>query len=192
MKSLTNAKLICNRSGFEVIATASKHNFDYVKSLGADFVFDSRSPTTGAEIRAYTNDKLYYAWDCIGQHGSTEGCFEALTSSAPEGQKIYYGDILLPPDSFPRDDVVTSWSLGYTATGEQVTMGSHYFEAQPEHYEWIKKWVLVVSELLQAGKIRAPRLDIRDGGLQGIAQGLDDLKTGKVSGSKLVYRIAEP
>ncbi|KAL4861987.1 hypothetical protein BDV12DRAFT_203465 [Aspergillus spectabilis] len=43
-------------SGLKVIATASPHNFVYLKSLGADVVFDYRSPTVAADIRAFTNN----------------------------------------------------------------------------------------------------------------------------------------
>jgi len=44
-------------SGFEVLTTCSPSNFDYVKSLGADKVFDYNSPTCAADIRKYTDNK---------------------------------------------------------------------------------------------------------------------------------------
>lgn len=190
------------RSGYEVITTAGKNNFDYVKSLGADAVFDSRSPTVGEEIRAYTNDKLYYVWDTIGEHGSPEASAKALASKAPDGQKLYYGTILVKQLSTfherkgkfePRpDDVVYSASLGYTAPGEAFNMKEHKFPARPEDYEFMKKWMPFAGELIAQGKVKPHRVEVREGGFEAIASGLEDLKSGKVSGVKLVYRVAEP
>jgi NADPH:quinone reductase-like Zn-dependent oxidoreductase len=184
------------------LTTAGKSNFDYVKSLGADVVFDSRSPTVGEEIRAYTNDKLYYAWDTIGEHGSPEASAKALASKAPEGQKLYYGTILLKDiKSFMAregkfevrpDDVVFSMSLGYTAPGEAFVVQGAEFPARPEDYEFMKKWMPFAGELIAQKKIKPHRAEVREGGFEAIPSGLEDMKNGKISGVKVVYRIAEP
>ncbi|KAJ4298205.1 hypothetical protein N0V90_006104 [Kalmusia sp. IMI 367209] len=189
-------------SGYEVITTCSPHNFDYVKSLGADAVFNSRSPTVGEEIRAYTNDKLYYLWDTIGEHGSEEASAKALASTAPEGQKIHYGTILLKEISEFRDrtgkmqdrpdDVVFSMSLGYTAAGDAFQIKDNIFPARPDDYVFAKKWMPFAGELIEQGKIKPHRVEAREGGFEGILSGLEDMKDGKISGVKLVYRVAEP
>ncbi|KAL1605237.1 hypothetical protein SLS60_004781 [Paraconiothyrium brasiliense] len=189
-------------SGYEVLSTARKSNFDYVKSLGADAVFDSRSPTVGEDIRAYTKDKLYYVFDTIGEHGSPEASAKALASKAPEGQKLYYGTILLKDievfierngkfEARP-DDVVFSMSLGYTAQGEAFHIRDAKFPARPEDYIFAKKWMPFAGNLIAQGKVKPHRVELRDGGLDSILSGLEDLKNGEVSGVKLVYRIAEP
>ena len=189
---LFDSPLTTLRSGFEVITTCSKSNFDYVKSLGADVVFDSRSPTVGSDIRAYTNDKLYYAWDCIGEHGSPQAIGEALASSAPEGQKIRHGSIMSRPgDKQHRDGTVFTASLAYTAQGEEVEIMGHRFPPQPADYEFAVKWLELVERLYGEGKIRMHRAEVRDGGLDGVLEGLDDLRNGRVSGVKLVYRVAD-
>ncbi|KAF2641170.1 putative zinc-binding oxidoreductase ToxD [Massarina eburnea CBS 473.64] len=180
-------------SGFEVITTASKSNFDYVKSLGADAVFDSRSPTTGTEIRAYTNDKLYYAWDTLGEHGAPQGCAEALASSPPASHPFRYGTIMaFPGQAPPRQDVKYSMSLAYTATGENIMTMGFQFPAIPSHYEFAVKWAKVAEKLYGEGKLQTHRLDVREGGIDKILEGLGDMREGKVSGKKIVYRVAEP
>lgn len=181
------------RSGFEVISTCSKSNFEYVKSLGADVVFDSRSPTTGADIRAYTQNKLYYAWDTIGEHGSPQACMDALASSAVEGQKIRYGTISAAPGwEPPRSDVVYTMTVGYTAWGEAIDTQGWVFPAQPDHLTFITKWIVFVEGLLKEKKIRPHRLEVREGGFEKILSGLEDMKNGKISGVKVVYHVADP
>lgn len=170
--------------------------------MGADAVFDSRSPTVGEDIRAYTNNKLYYAWDTIGEHGSPEACAKALASEAPQGQKLYYGTILLKDiahfldrsGKFPErpDDVVYSMSLGYTAAGEAFRIRGTEWPARPEDYVFIKRWMPFAGNLIAQKKIKTHRAEVREGGFEAIASGLQDLKDGKVSGVKVVYRVAEP
>jgi len=46
----SNAIQLAVAAGYEVITTASPHNFDYVKSLGASQVFDYSSPTAEEDI----------------------------------------------------------------------------------------------------------------------------------------------
>ncbi|KAL3431339.1 chaperonin 10-like protein [Aspergillus tetrazonus] len=43
----SNAIQLSKAAGFEVITTCSAHNFDYVKRLGADKVFDYKDPSWG-------------------------------------------------------------------------------------------------------------------------------------------------
>ncbi|KAF2477660.1 putative zinc-binding oxidoreductase ToxD [Lindgomyces ingoldianus] len=178
-------------SGFEVITTCSQRNFEYVKSLGADVVFDYKSPSCGADIRNYTNDKLYYAWDTIGEGNAPQICGDALASSAPKGQKLYYGTIVFVPQS-PRPDVEMLFTIGYSAQGESFELMGMKFAGKPEDYEFMKKWIAEAEKLLFEGKLRAHKPDVRPGGLDGILTGLKDMKNGKISGVKVVYRVGDP
>ena len=64
-----------------------------------------------------------------------------------------------------------------------------YFPAVPGDWEFSVKFWKVSEGLFNSGKIKAHPVELRDGGLDGIAQGLKDVKDGKVSGKKLVYII---
>jgi hypothetical protein len=149
----------------------------------------------GKQIRAFTKNTLYYAWDCLGEHGSTEQCGDALASSAPAGQEIRYGNIV-NTDVKLRNNIICTWSVGYSAVGEEWVanwMGdSVRVPGNPGHYEWMLKWVRFVEPLLHAGKFKPHRQDVREGGFEGILEGMRDLKEGKVSGAKLVYRVGGP
>ncbi|KAF2015280.1 putative zinc-binding oxidoreductase ToxD [Aaosphaeria arxii CBS 175.79] len=178
-------------SGFEVITACSPRNFEYVQSLGASKVFDINSNDLGAEIRAYTDDKLYYAWDCVGGPNAFPVCTSALASSAPEGQKIIFGTIVNSKER-PRDDVTYTYSIGYSAAGKSYVLGGVRRPAQPDHYDFTKKWTEFAEKLRLEGKWKAHRQEVRDGGFEGILGGMQDMKDGKVSGVKLVYRVGEP
>ena len=93
----------------------------------------------------------------------------------------------------PRpDDVVYSVSLGYSAPGEAYEIAGLKFPARPQDYEFSKKWMPFAGELIDQQKVKPHRIELREGGFEGILSGLDDLKSGKVSGKKLVYRVADP
>ena len=167
-------------SGLTVVATASPHNFDLVKSLGADQVFDYKDPDCGAKIRDATNNKLKLVFDTISEKGSPAVCAAAISS---EGG--HYSS-LLPVTDFPRDDVRNTATLAYTALGVQF---SESYPASQTDWEFGVKFWRLSEELLNSGKIKAHPTEVRKGGLEAIPQGIEDLKEGKVSGVKLVYTL---
>ncbi|PCH01844.1 Polyketide synthase, enoylreductase [Penicillium occitanis (nom. inval.)] len=173
-------------SGYTVITTCSPRNFDYVKSLGADKWFDYNEPNVGAQIREYTQNKLKYAWDTVSEEGSAKICAEALSSEA--GAK--YGSILSVKS--PREDVESVNTLMYTVFGEEFKFGKgSEFPAIPEDFEYTKKFIELTEKLLAEGKLKAHRAKVGADGLKGVLKGLEDMKAGKVSGEKLVYRVEE-
>ncbi|KAL6709860.1 hypothetical protein ACN47E_000645 [Coniothyrium glycines] len=166
-------------SGAEVYATASPHNFDLLRKLGADHVFDYKDPEVGAKIREATNDKLKLVFDCIA-----EGNSPAITAAAVSSSGGHVSG-LLPVEEYPRSDVKFKFRLAYTALGEAY---SEKIPASQEDYEFGANFWRVTEELFNSGKIKAHPTKVHHG-LEGIPQGLDDLKDGKVSGVKLVYKI---
>jgi len=178
---------VLNSSGLEVITTCSKHNFDLVKSLGADHVFDYSSSSCGADIRKLTNNKLYYAFDTISTKETAQICADAL-SKDPNGATLRYGAILNVKS--PREDVTSGYTLGYTSLGEAFEKRGNKFDAKPDHYAFSSKFSELSQGLIEDKKIRAHRHEVREGGLDGILAGLDDMKNGKISGVKVVYRIS--
>ncbi|KAE9366718.1 GroES-like protein [Stipitochalara longipes BDJ] len=174
-------------SGLEVITTCSPKNFAFVKSLGADKAFDYRSPATGSEIRTYTNNKLRYVWDTIGEAQSPQICADALSSSTDA--TLHYSTIVM--NEFPRADVKTDITLAYTVFGEAFDMyGSFKVPAMPQNLEFAKKWGIVAAKLLGEKKIVPHPIDVRRG-LDKIAEGLKELEEGRVSAKKLVYWLAD-
>ncbi|KAI1808887.1 putative zinc-binding oxidoreductase ToxD [Daldinia bambusicola] len=170
-------------SGLQVVTTSSPRNFELLKSLGADATFDYNSPTAGEDIRAYTNDGLEYVFDCIAEGSSPEIAAKAISS---KGGK-YTGLLVL--ETFPREDVEKKHTLAYTMTGEAFTKLGHEFPANPADLEFGVKFWKLAEQLLAQGKVKPHPADVREGGLDRILEGLDDLRQGRVSGKKIVYKI---
>jgi len=177
--------LISFRSGYTVLSTSSPRNFEYVKSLGATEVFDYNEPNVGQKIREYTQNKLKLAWDTVSEGESANIVAEALSTEPG----CRYGSIL--PNKFPREDVQYLSTLMYTIFGERFFFGPSEFPALPEDVEYTKEFFGITEKLLAEGKLKAHKAKVGKDGFEGVLKGLDDLKNGKVSGEKLVYRVSE-
>lgn len=80
----------------------------------------------------------------------------------------------------------------YTVFGEGFNFGKgSEFPAIPEDFEYTKKFIELTEKLLAEGKLKAHRAKVGADGLKGVLKGLEDMKAGKVSGEKLVYRVEE-
>jgi Zinc-binding dehydrogenase len=175
-------------SGYKVVATASPHNFDYLKELGAEQVFDYKSPTVGEDIRKYTNNKLKLGWDCTGS-----GAKIIAGGLSSEGGKYA---CIIPPN---KDEILSvnpnvdgpHSTLAYSIFNEPFDKFNNKTPAQPEEFEFAKKFGDVAQQLLVEGKLKAPRVILNHGGsgLENVLKGLDELRGNKVSGGKLVYTL---
>ncbi|EKG14044.1 Alcohol dehydrogenase superfamily zinc-containing [Macrophomina phaseolina MS6] len=172
-------------SGLTVHATASPHNHALLRRLGADHVYDYRSPDVGAQIRAATEDRLALAFDCIASADTAAICAAALTSR-PNVAKY---SALLRLDSFPRDDVSSAGTLAYTALGEPFHKGEKAFAADEAHLTFAERFWKAAAELLAQGRVKVHPPEVREGGLEAVLEGVDDLRKDGVSGVKLVYRV---
>ncbi|KAK0621724.1 chaperonin 10-like protein [Bombardia bombarda] len=176
-------------SGYEVAATCSPSNFDLIRSLGADVVFDYNSPTAVEEIWAWSHGNLTQVLDCISKPDSTRFCVSALSKE----KGGHYQGLLFVDDSLVKevnDKVTNKTKLAYTVIGETIDKG-RVIEASVEDFEYGKKFWEVTRKLLAAGKIKPARLEVNRGGkgLEGAIVGMEELKQGKVSGTKLVYTL---
>ena len=171
-------------AGYKVITTCSPRNNEFVKSRGADEVYDYNDPQCGAKIRELTRNKLKYAWDTISLEASSKLCDEALSS---DSQGCHYGAILA--NNFPREGVKRTGTIMYTMFGEEFYKGGKKFPAREDDYEFGKMWMGLTEKLVAEGKLKPHPKKVGTGGLDGVLNGMQELKEGKVSGEKLVYRI---
>jgi NADPH:quinone reductase-like Zn-dependent oxidoreductase len=169
----------------KIITTCSPQNFDLVKSLGADAAFDYKDPDCAQKIREYTKDSLTHSLDCISSKESAEICSQAIGS---KGGAVCY----LLSIKHDREDVEVKVVLGYTVMGEYFSFhigGKTEYPAQLQDLEFGKKFWNLTEKLLAEGQIRPHPIELGDGGLNGVFEGLQAMREGRVSGKKLVYRI---
>jgi NADPH:quinone reductase-like Zn-dependent oxidoreductase len=97
-------------AGLTVIATASPKNFDYVKSLGATFVFD-HSGDVVSEVHNVTSGRLNYAIDAI----SAETAEKASKTLSSGGQLATIAGV---PKNPPSHVTVYDVALSEDFSGE--------------------------------------------------------------------------
>lgn len=177
----------------QVHTTCSPHNFDYVKSLGADHVYDYRGQDLDAladEVKALTGNKLTLAFDCSPTEDSARFCARAM-SDTEKGTYCAILWIAAEVVTAANPHVEPRFTLAYTMFGEALTRYGREFPARPEDLEFGVRWWEASREALAKGTVKAARTEINRGGqgLAGVVEGLKVLKEGKVSGTKLVHTI---
>lgn len=182
-------------AGYKVITTASAHNADYLKSLGADAVFDYHDTEAAlAGIKAeLAGQPLKYAWDCVSNAETGAFCAKALAFSPADVAKLEYVS-LLPFDFSVMTNIDARinarFVFYYTAFGEAFEKWAP-FPADKAALDFAREFWVETSDLIAAGKLKAPRAYVNRGGagLEGVLVGLQELKANKVSGGKLVYTL---
>ncbi|OHF00880.1 zinc-binding dehydrogenase [Colletotrichum orchidophilum] len=107
-----NAIQLAVGAGYEVIATASPKNFDYVKSLGATEAFDYRSPTVVQDIKKAFQGRKSAGAIAIGA-GSLMPCINIM--AACKGRKFVAQASVAGPGRPPTnvsETVSLLWAMG--------------------------------------------------------------------------------
>nr|ESZ98297.1 putative protein TOXD [Sclerotinia borealis F-4128] len=176
-------------SGLDVITTCSPHNFAYVTRLGATKAFDYNSPTCAQDIKEYTHDNLKHAFDCVSEASSPQITVAAMSSAGGTYSTLL--PVATEVVHAINKNVVNKATLGYTAVGESFKFGPAEFPAKPDDFEFAKMFWEMSRELLALGKIKVhtPTVNKYGEGFEGILNGMQAMKEGKVSGEKLVYTL---
>ncbi|KAI0409037.1 putative zinc-binding oxidoreductase ToxD [Xylaria palmicola] len=191
----TIAIQLAKLSGWKVITTCSPKHFDLVKDRGADEVFDYRVPDVGQQIYEASNGSIAKVLDTVSTTSTAAICAAAFPPpAAPDAQgssredRIYCN--LLGVDC-PRDDVKSVFFLGYSLSGESYIFESETYPAQPEDFEFGKRWIKMVERLWGEGRLKTHPEKVGGRGLLGAVEGMEDMRQGRVSGVKLAYRVDE-
>ncbi|KAI0247524.1 zinc-binding oxidoreductase ToxD [Lactifluus subvellereus] len=155
--------------GFHVITTASPKNFDLVRGLGADEVFDYRDENVVEKIRAATGNALDIAVDTVSE-GNTPG--QVTGAIGDKGGKVA---TILPYES-PRPDV-------------NVIFSSLPNLLKPEsNGKW---YVDLHKKIFATDKIKPNPILLLPNGIASVKDGLQYMQEGKISAQKITYRIAD-
>jgi NADPH:quinone reductase-like Zn-dependent oxidoreductase len=178
----TLAIQFAKKSGYRVLTTCSTGNSELVKSRGADEIFNYRDPDSPAAIREATKNGLKLIFDTVSSGSSTRYCEQAMST---EGG--VYSALL--PVVIDRANIESRATMAYTAFGEDFTFGPRAIPAKPEDREFAELISGIVEKMLAEGKLKVHPPEVCSGGLEGVLGGLQRMREGKVSGTKLVYKI---
>jgi NADPH:quinone reductase-like Zn-dependent oxidoreductase len=155
--------------GLRVLTTASSKNFDLVRGLGADEVFDYHDEGVVEKIREATGNALDIAVDTISEGKTPEQVTGAI---GDKGGKVA---IILPYES-PRSAVKVTFTM-LPDLLQRESNGKWYVD--------------LLKKILDTGKIKPIPVFIQPNGIAGVKDGLQYMQDGKVSAQKLTYRISD-
>ncbi|KAJ4482813.1 GroES-like protein [Lentinula edodes] len=153
-----------------IIAYASAHHTDYLKSIGATHVIERGEVPVGSLAEAakkIANSPIEIAYNAVGDKDSRAACIDAII----EGGQV--------PDVNPEVDNEDSKNGKRVFT---IFATPHH----PPHREFCRILWKTLPNLVQKGVIVPNRVEKLPNGLAGIDQGLQKLKANEVSGVKLV------
>ncbi len=160
--------------------------------LGAVATFDYHAATCAMEIRNYTDNALAHVLDCVTQAESMKLCYEAIGTSLPQGGRYVALDPFPTRIQYTRRDVRASWIMGLSLFGEPVRLAGVYGRpARPQDRAFTARLFgeHLLADLLAQGQLKPHPVELRSGGLAGVAEGIEDLRMGKVRARKLVYTV---
>ncbi|KAI0823565.1 GroES-like protein [Trametes gibbosa] len=173
-------------AGYKVVTTASPHNFELVKSLGADIAFDYRDRDVVAKIKQATGDSITRVVDAFSLKESQRISAEVI---APTGGKVILVQGVVE-GATERRDVQMIPTLIYTALGRAFSFGAGaYFAVSTEDRDHMVEFLKKLPQLVQDHAVKPPKVKLWDGGLAAITDGLQYMREGKISAEKIVYRI---
>jgi NADPH:quinone reductase-like Zn-dependent oxidoreductase len=142
--------------------------------LGADFQVDRHDPKRAVDIlKAVTGGKLRFGFDVVGTESAT-ALQDALQKSTTGPQSH-----LLGLSGFPKE--VTGGVTHHKVPIKLFHESSVFGEAL---VGWLEK--LLISKTL-----KLPEVEVAEGGLAGINDALDRLRSGTVSGKRIVVQVGE-
>ncbi|KAJ5683573.1 hypothetical protein N7462_006738 [Penicillium macrosclerotiorum] len=172
--------------GHCVITTCSPHNFELVRSYGADYVFDYQSPTCAQDIRAVTKNTLSFVLDPFAEAKTVRLCQEVIGRTGGRYCALeQYQEHLCS-----RKTVKHELVMGGAISGKGVELPEPYgIPPKPEIGVWARSWYRTVEKLVSTGQLRPCPVDLLPGKFDGIMKGLDMLREGSVSGKKLIVSL---
>lgn len=186
----TIAIQLIRQAGCIPIATCSPRNFSLVEACGAEKAFDYNDPDCANQIKAYTKDELGFALDCFCSASSMEFCYKAIGR---------YGGRYTTLEPYPaelekRKRVKPQWLLGPALVGREVAWKHpYYIKPDSELRRFGEDWFKTAQVLVDKGQITPHPIRVIDMvGFEGVLEGIEELRQGKVSGEKLVCRISSP
>ncbi|KAI0723730.1 GroES-like protein [Cerioporus squamosus] len=176
---------LAHLSGYKVITAASPRNHELLKSLGADVTIDYREPDLVSKIKQATGDSIKYGADMIGEEDTKNFTVQAI---APSGGKAVGLNPIQSEESGRKDVTFRSIFL-LTVNGYPLSLGPMEIPAVPEDRAHMVAFLKKLPQLVRDGSLKPLPTKLFEGGLEGIKNGLQYMREGRVSAEKIVYRV---
>lgn len=175
---------LAKKAGYYVIGIAG-NGAALAKSLGCDVVIDYRKPTVVEDLKAAiaaSGASFAAAFDGHAAASGDSTSYNIMASvMQPDGGAI---TTVLPLS----EDAVKSLPANVKFDGWTMVGTAHDLDKEGE---FARRWFRQLGKWLDAGKFQPNVVKVVPGGLAGVKEGLRLLEEGKVSGEKMVYRIAD-
>ncbi|OJJ72134.1 hypothetical protein ASPBRDRAFT_43529 [Aspergillus brasiliensis CBS 101740] len=160
-------------AGLTVITTASAHNHELVKSLGAKAVFDYRSPTVVEDVaNALANTEFVGVYDAISEPASFDTVRAVLDQLNADVKTICVSPYGQPTERFAP-----------------IFISSNFLTYDSNKHVADGVWRDFVSKALENGRLKPkPHPEVIGKGLDALQNGVDVLKKG-VSAKKIVVTL---
>lgn len=180
------AKLIY---GLRVVTTASPKNHEYLKSLGAEYVFDYNDDKVIDKIKEVVGGSLKFGLDTIGSAETFQQTYDA-TANTTEGT-IFLDSTLFQDGSNikldeSRDNYKIHWghTLAYLAIAKTKFFGEMLHQPEDLLKDYVPWWTEVLPKYID--KVKHANLKVLPDGLQSAGEALKLSKEG-VSNEKVVF-----
>ncbi|KAH3682317.1 hypothetical protein WICPIJ_006732 [Wickerhamomyces pijperi] len=177
--------------GLRVVTVASPKHSEFLRSIGADLVFDYRDPNVNEKISQATNGEIRYVFDIIAEKTTFQAAYSAYkTATGPvkvNSLSMLDEQALTIDTSIPKNFQITIPTFAYSANGDTVRLFGGVFKADDETLaRYNKFWNEVVPEILP--QIQNTNLKVLKPGFQSVNEALGSLQSKSVSGEKIVFR----
>ncbi|KAI5967701.1 hypothetical protein CANMA_002881 [Candida margitis] len=177
--------------GLNVITTASAKNHEYLKTIGADYVFDYHDDKVVGQIREIGRGLIKFALDTIAKPDT----FQKVYDSTSEVSGDVYLDSLLFLDGNSiklnenRDNSKIHFgkTLAYLAITESKKIGSSILKRPKDMLKYYEPWWFDILPK-NIGSIKHTNLKVLSNGLNSVDEGFKLSKEG-VSSEKVVFSI---
>lgn len=152
---------------------------DFAKSIGCDVIVDYRKGNVVDDIKKALKEhangqKLLRVYDAISEHGSGDH----INAVADQGAIVTH--VLMNE----KDYDANKFTVIRTMVGDSHGKEAYRRDFAYTYFRLFGKW-------LKEGRLQAHPYEVVPGGLEGVESGLLQLKEGKVSAKKLLFKIAD-
>ncbi|CUM49348.1 uncharacterized protein AC631_05219 [Debaryomyces fabryi] len=173
--------------GLKVITTAAPDHHDFLRSLGADEVFDYHDSNVVKQIKKVGGSSIHYALDTV----SDIQTFQSVYDATADTKEVAIDNLLfLKLDESKMDPsrkIKSSSTLVFLVDGTEMNLDGLIIPPDMELVDAYNEfWYNILPPYIS--KIKHADLKVLKPGLESANEALDLLRENKIKGQKIVFR----